>query len=228
MGFLGMAALLWVGRRRALRPVTLTAVLTFAATSLAFPVATQSGTYLHAAGPAFVLLLICGVVALDAVVARLGRWRHWTRPVAWLGPAFAIAALAPLCFVTITALGGQADDTRLSYEVLPAAMARAGVPLDGAHPVITDNPIWLAEAAGVPTLSLPEESPEAVLTLANRFGARLLIVRGETGRAWPDVLLRGGAASKCFQEVSLTENSGDKPEKGSPLSEIHVFRIACA
>jgi hypothetical protein len=227
VGLLGIVALFWVGRRRALRPVVLVSIFTFLVTSLAFPVATQSGTFLHAAGPAFVLLVIGGIVALDSFVATVGRWRHWTRPVAWLGPAFAIAALAPLCFVTVTTLGHQADDTKTRYEVLPAALARAGVPLDGTHPVITDNPIWLAETIGIPTLSLPDESPEAVLTLANRFDARLLIVRGGTDRAWPNILLRGGPASKCFQEVSLTDNSEKKPVGGTPLLTIRVFRIAC-
>lgn len=227
LSLLGIVALFWVGRRRALRPVVLVSTFTFLVTSLVFPVATQSGTFLHAAGPAFVLLVVGGIVALDSFVATVGRWRHWTRPVAWLGPAFAIAALAPLCFVSVTTLGRQADDAKTRYEVLPAALARAGVPLDGAHPVITDNPIWLAETTGIPTLSLPDESPEAVLTLANRFDARLLIVRGGTERAWPDILLGGGSAAKCFQEVDLTDNSGKKPVGGTPLFEIRVFRIAC-
>jgi hypothetical protein len=227
VGLLGIVALFWVGRRRALRPVVLLSAITFLVTSLVFPVATQSGTFLHAAGPAFVLLLIAGAVALDAFIARVGRWRHWTRPVAWLGPAFAIAAVAPLCFVTVTTLGRQADDAKTRYEVLPAALARAGYPLDGAHPIITDNPIWLAETAGVPTLSLPEEGPEAVLALADHFGAQILIVRGGTERAWPEILFGGGSAAKCFQEVDLTDNSGKKPVGGTPLFEIRVFRIAC-
>jgi hypothetical protein len=174
-----------------------------------------------------VLLVIGGVVALDACIAAIGRLRHWTHPVAWLGPAFAIAALAPLCGVSLTNLKLQADEAKVRYQLLPAAMASAGVPLDGTHPVITDTPIWLAETAGVPTLSLPEESPEAVLALADHFGARLLVVRSGTERDWPDILLRGGPASKCFQEVPLTDNSGNKPEKGTPLFIIRVFRIVC-
>src|ERR1035437_8781945 len=96
LGLLGIVALFWVGRRRALRPVVLVSIFTFLVTSLAFPVATQSGTFLHAAGPAFVLLVIGGIVALDSFVATVGRWRHWTHTVAWLGPAFAIAAVGPL------------------------------------------------------------------------------------------------------------------------------------
>jgi hypothetical protein len=227
VGLVGLLALPWLGRRRALRPLVLASVFTFLVTSLAFPVATQSGTYLHAAGSVFVLLTVCCVAATDELIVRIGRLRHWTNPVAWLGPAFAIAAVVPLCGVTVTTIARQADDVRNRYEALPAAMARAGVPLDGSHPVVTDNPIWLAEAAHVTAIALPEESPEAVLDLAHHFGARLLIVRGGTDREWPDILNRGGTAARCFQEVPLTDNSGVKPDNGSALAEIHVFRIVC-
>ena len=227
VGPLGLLALPRAGRRPALRPLALAAAVTFLVTTLAFPVATQSGTYLHAAGPAFVLLTICCVIALDGFIARVGRLRRWTRPVAWLGPAFALAAIAPLCVVSVAAVSQAADEVRARYDALPAAMARAGVPLDGSRPVITDNPIWLAESARIPTLALPEESPDAVLDLAGRFGARLLIVRGDTAREWPEVLDRGGTAARCFEEVPLTENPGAAPSKGSSLASIHVFRIVC-
>jgi hypothetical protein len=227
VGLVGLAALPWAGRRRALRPLVLVSVFTFLATSLMFPVATQSGTYLHASEAALVLAAVCCLVVLDQAIVRIGRIRHWTRPVAWLGPAFAIAAAAPLCFVSVNSVAGQASYTSSRYETLAVAMAGAGVPLDNSSPVITDTPIWLAEAARVRTLALPEESPASVLDLANRFGARLVVVRDSTDREWPAILAQGGAASKCFQEVPLADISGNKPEKGSQLAEIHVFRIVC-
>jgi hypothetical protein len=224
---IGLLVLPWVGLRRAIRPLALAATFTFVVTSLAFPVATLSGTYLHAAGAAFVLLSICCLVAVDGFVAWVGRLRGWTRPVAWLGPAFALAAIAPLCVLSVSSLSNQAGGVQARYDALPAAMARAGVPLDGAKPVITDNPIWLAEAARVPTLALPEEPPDAVLDLARHFGAALLVVRAGTGREWPDILNSGGNAASCFVEVPLTEISGSRPLQGSPLASIHVFRIVC-
>ena len=226
VGVLGLLALPWTGRRRALRPLVLTAGLTFATTSLIFPVATTSGTFLHAAGAIYVLLAISCLMALDTLVVGIGRLRHWTRPVAWIGPGLAIAAIVPLCVVTVTGMARQSDDVRARYEALPAAMARAGVLVETAGPVITDNPIWLAEAARVPTLALPQESPDAVLALAHRFGAKILVVR-EDGRKWPAILVDGGTAALCFQEVPLSDNSGRKVEEGSPLAEIHVFRIVC-
>ncbi|HEX7497314.1 MAG TPA: hypothetical protein VF344_02470, partial [Candidatus Limnocylindrales bacterium] len=226
VGILGLLALPWTGRRRALRPLVLTAVLTFSATSLLFPVATTSGTFLHAAGATYVLLAISCLVALDVFLVLVGRLRHWTRPVAWIGPGLAIAAILPLCIVTVTTVSGQADDVRTRYEALPAAMARAGIPLDTDGPVITDNPIWLAESTRVRALALPQESPDAVLALAHRFGAKILIVR-EDGAKWPAVLVDGGTAALCFQEVPLSDNSGRRVQEGTALAEIHVFRIVC-
>jgi hypothetical protein len=226
IGILGLVSLYWAGRRRTLRPLVVTALLTFTATSALFPVATTQGTYLHAAGATHVLLAICGLVGLDAFIARVGTIRRWTRPVAWLGPALAVATVAPLCFVSVGSVARLADETRLAYEELPAAMAAAGVPLDGSGPVITDNPIWLAESERITTLALPQESPTSVLALARRFGSRLLIIR-EGGDRWPSILGEGDPASVCFQEVTLTDNSGRKVEEGWPLAQIHVFRIAC-
>jgi hypothetical protein len=226
VGILGLLALPWSGRRRALRPLVLTAVLTFSASSLLFPVATTSGTFLHAAGATYVLLEISCLVALDLFLVRVGRLRHWTRPVAWIGPALAIAAILPLCIVTVTTVAGQANDVRTRYEALPAAMARAGVSLETDGPVITDNPIWLAESTRVRALALPQESPDAVLALAHRFGAKILVVRDD-GARWPSVLVDGGTAALCFQEVPLSDNSGRKVQEGTALAEIHVFRIVC-
>ncbi len=227
VGLVGLLALPWAGRLRSLRPLVLASILTFLVTSLVFPVATLSGTYLHAAGSAFVLLAVSCAVALDAFIVRVGRLRHWTRPVAWLGPGFAIAAIAPLCLVAVTSIATQADDVRNRYDALPAAMAQAGVPLDDSAPVITDNPIWLAEATGVRSLALPEEQPASVLDLARRFGAKLLIVRSGTGREWPEILTSGATDAECFSEVALSYHPGAMPAKDSPLAGLHVFRIVC-
>lgn len=227
IGLLGLFLLPRVWRLASLRPLVLTAVLTFAVTSLLFPVSTQSGTFLHSAGAFFVLLVVSCLVALDALISWVGRMRHWTRPVAWLGPAFAIAALIPLTGVSVSSISRQAADVQARYEALPAAMTRAGLPLASAGPVISNFPIWLAEAARIRTLALPEESPQDVLDLARQFGARVVIVQNDDQREWPGILSRGGSGSGCFQEVPLTDNLGARPELGSPLAEIRAFRIVC-
>ncbi len=226
IGLVGLVALPWAGCRAALRPLTIVAVVTLTFTSLFFPVSTTWGTFLHAAGSIFVLLIVSCLVGLDGLIAAIGRFRHWTRPVAWLGPALAVAVALPLLAVQVVALGRTARDVQALYQALPAAMARAGVPLAGAGPIVSDHPIWLAELAGVRTLALPEESPQSVLDLAHRFGATL-VVQTDDRRQWPAVLGSDQTGARCFKELHLTDDLGHTPEEGTPLGQIHVFRIVC-
>ena len=228
IGLIGLLALPNCVRLRALRPLVLLAVVTFLVTSLVFPVSTLWGTFLHAAGAIYVLLIVSCLVALDRFIAWIGRLRHWWRPVAWLGPAMATAVVVPLMFVSVVSLDRSADDTRARFDALPAALDRAGVPLAANAPVITDNPIWLAETAHVTAVALPEESPQSVLALARHFGSRLLIVaQTDGGGEWPAILNDGGPAAQCFREVLLTDESGKSPPKGSALFQIRAFRIVC-
>jgi hypothetical protein len=228
IGFIGLLALPRCARLRTLRPLVLVAVFTFVVTSLVFPVSTTWGTYLHSAGATYVLLTVSCLIALDACVAWIGRIRHWWRPVAWLGPALATAVAIPLLFVSVFSLDKQSNTIQARYDALPAAMERAGLPLADNGPIITDNPIWLAETSHVTSLALPEESPDAVLALAHHFGSRLVVIVGiDKNREWPDVLNAGNSGSQCFREVHLTDISGSAPEESSPLARIHVFRIVC-
>jgi hypothetical protein len=167
------------------------------------------------------------LASLDAFIAAIGRVRHWTRPVAWLGPAFAIAAIGPLTFVSVASVSRQSSETAATWQALPAAMAAAGVPLDGSGPVITNYPIWLAESARVPTLALPEESPGSVVDLAGRFGAHLLVIRLDPGRDWPSVLQGGGTAADCFHEVPLPDSTAGGDPETAPLARIRVYLIVC-
>ncbi len=228
VGFLGLLTLPRCARLYALRPLVVLAVITFLVTSLVFPVSTIWGTFLHAAGAIYVLLIVSFLVALDAFIAWIGRLRHWWRPVAWLGPTLATAVVVPLLFVSVVSLDRAADTTRARFEALPAALDRAGVPLAANAPVITDNPIWLAETAHVTALALPEESPQAVSALARRFGSKLLVViPTDDGGEWPAILDGGGPGTQCFREVQLTDDSGNSPPRGSPLFQIRAFRIVC-
>ena len=228
IGLIGLLALPNCARLHALRPLVLVAVITFLVTSLVFPVSTTWGTFLHAAGAIYVLLIVSCLVALDSFIAWIGRLRHWWRPVAWLGPALATAVVVPLMFVSVVSLDRGADTTRASFDALPAALDRAGVALAANAPIITDDPIWMAETANVTALALPEESPESVLDLARRFGSRLLVVVGTgEGGPWPAILDDGGPATQCFREVQLTDSSGKPPSKGSPLFQVRAFRIVC-
>jgi hypothetical protein len=228
IGALGLISMPIVRRSHALRPLLLFATLTFTITSLAFPVSTQFGTFLHAAGAIFVLLIVACVFGLDAFIARVGRIRHWTRPVAWLGPVFAVTVAIPLSVLSVGGISRNAADTELRYRQLDVAMARAGAPLETAGPVIANFPVWLSESTGATAIALPDESPESVLDLAHRFGSTLLVLDlPDRGRHWPAALGDGSAAAECFMEVELTDNYGGTRLEGTPLAGFHVFRIVC-
>lgn len=227
VGVIGLAALVAFGRvrlARSLRPLILLATITFGATTLLFPVATTWGTYLHAAGPAHVLLIVACLAGLDAAIARVGRWRGWTNPVAWLGPTLAVAT-SVLFSLSLAAYGGQAADVEARYRALPDALAAAGAtPDELAAPIVTDFPIWYAEGTRRPALALPDESPTAVVALAGRFGASLLVLGSDERGRWPAVLSAGGSGAACFHELALPAiYTGG----GGPLAGTRVFRIRC-
>src|SRR6185436_15548069 len=92
VSFIGLVALPWFARLRSVAPLAVLSVTTFLVTSLVFPVSTTWGTYLHAAGPAHVLLIVSALLGLDAFIAWVGVRRGWTRPVAWLGAALTVSA----------------------------------------------------------------------------------------------------------------------------------------
>ena len=225
LSVLGLLALPWQARGRAIRPVALVGGLTFAITTLAFPVATTWGTFLHAAGPVHVLLVLSALLALDAAIARLGAWRHWTRPVAWLGGALGVFGSLLFSIVLLPTFGSGSQGTATYYDTLGVRMAAAGHPLDAtAGPVITDFPIWLAESERIPALALPDESPEDVIDLADAFpGTHLLVVTAEHGR-WPAILDSGSRGTGCYRELDLGPGPAGEPD---PLAGTRAFEIVC-
>jgi hypothetical protein len=224
IGLIGLASAI---RSRAVWPVTLVAGVTFAATSLLFPVSTTWGTFLHAAVPAHVLLLLGCLVALDAAIARAGRWRGWTRPVAWLGPALAVSAGALFTAVLLPGFGADGRQTAAKYAVLRAALAQHDPFFAATGPVITDFPIWLAEETGYRTLALPNEPPASVLDLASRFpGTTLLVVdAGQDAGRWPAILDDRGPGASCFQALPIPSPSDDYA--GRAIRETRMYRVGC-
>jgi hypothetical protein len=218
---IGLVALPWTAGGRVLRPLVLFSIVTFVLTTLLFPVSSTWGTFQHAAGAIEVLLVISAVLALDAVIERVGRIRGWTRPVAWLGPALTISAGLLFCLVILPSEGQSGRHTATQFAAIPTELAAAGVPLEHEGPVITDTPIWFAEETGHQALALPDESPVDVLDLANQFGATLLVVRADNGGIWPEVASSGATGASCFVPVTQPEVPGVSPERAE------VFRIAC-
>jgi hypothetical protein len=226
ISIIGLLALPWQARPRALRPLVWFSLVTFLFISLVFPAATQWGTFLHAAGPVHVLIVISALLALDAAIARLAARQGWTRPVAWLGAAMGIFGSLLFSAVLLPTFGTGSQTTATLYDELGARMAATGRPLDeSAGPVISNFPIWMAEVYRIPALALPDEPPEDVLDLAATFpGTRYLVLISPEGDHWPADLAAGTPGSECFQPLDLGPYSG---EGGDPLGETTVYEIAC-
>ncbi|HEY8987931.1 MAG TPA: hypothetical protein VIM39_02845 [Candidatus Limnocylindrales bacterium] len=225
LSLVGFFALPLVVRLRSLRAVVVVSGITFLVTSLVFPVATTWGTFLHAAGPVHVLLVIAALVGLDRLIAAVGQRRAWTNPVAWLAPTLTVSGAILFTVVLFPSFGGNSRGIEIRYQALERQMTAAGMPLDGLGPVITDFPIWLAAATNVDALALPAESPASVADLAATFGARTLIISGDDRGGWPGVLAAGGPGSDCFQLVDIGVPADD--EAARSLSDTRVFRITC-
>jgi hypothetical protein len=225
LSLVGLVALPLVVRLRSLRPVVVVGGITFLVTSLLFPVATTWGTFLHAAGPVHVLLVIAALVGLDRLIAAVGRRRAWTNPVAWLAPALTVSGAILFTAVLFPAFGGTSGGYAGRYRALDVQMRTAGMPLDTLGPVITDFPIWLAAATGADALALPAESPASVANLAQTFGARTLIISGDDHGGWPAVLDAGGPAADCFAPIDLGVPVDE--ETARALKGTRVYRIVC-
>ncbi len=203
-----------------LRPLPLFSVITFAVASLVFPVATTWGTFLHAAGAIQVLLVISALLVLDAGIDWVGRRRGWTRPVAWLGPTFAVAGCLLFSGVLLGQDGAASRASAAHFHALSAALRDPtfALPIDTEPgPIITDVPIWLAESTRHSTLALPNEPADSVLSLARAFDppARLLVVSTDNTGVWPATIFAGDPETDCFVPLEL------------PLADTLAFRIRC-
>lgn len=226
MSVIGLLTAPWQARGRALRPVVMVSLFIFLVTSLAFPVATTWGTFLHAAGAVHVLLVLCALLAIDGALVRLGARLGWTRPVAWLGALLGVFSSMLFSAALLPSFGGGSRGTAAMYEELGARMEAIGRPLDAsAGPVISNFPIWMAEVYRVPALALPDEPPEDVLDLVAEFpGTRLLVLISPEGDHWPQDLDAGLAGSECFTPLDLGPYAGAGDD---PLADTTVYDIAC-
>jgi hypothetical protein len=224
----GLIALPWQARGFAIRPLVAVSLLMFVITSLLFPAATQWGTFLHAAAPVHVLLILSGILAIDAAVTRLGRRMAWERSVTWVGAVGSVAVSLMFSAVLLPGYGQSSRDTARQFAELGTRMAAIGRPLDAtAGPVISNFPIWMAETQRVSALALPNESPEDVLDLAAYpafRGTHLLVLVGGGGSHWPADLDSGQPGSDCFTPLDLGPYTGQGVD---PLDDTTVYDVRC-
>jgi hypothetical protein len=225
LSLIGLVSLPLVVRLLSLRALLLLSAITFLVTSLVFPVATTWGTFLHAAGPVHVLLVVSALRGLDRLIEAVGRRRGWTNPVAWLAPALTITGAILFTVALFPSFGQQSASIAARYDALEAQLAAAGRPVGADGPTITDFPIWLATATDSRALALPAESPASVLDLARTFGARTLVMSGDDHGGWPAVLSGGGTDAQCFEPVDI--GTPADPAAADALADTRVWRIVC-
>ena len=226
LSLIGLAALPWTARDRAVRPVLLLSVLTFLVTSLLFPVATTWGTFLHAAGPAHVLIVLSALLALDGLLVAVGRRLGWTKEVGWLGAVMGVTSSVLFSVVLLNGFASGTRDTARLYDELAIRMSAADRPLaEPGTKLMSNFPIWVAESERVSTLALPDEPPRDVLDLASSFpGTRYLILTDPESRHWPTDLESGSPGSECFTPIDLGRYSGTGED---PLDTTTVYEIGC-
>lgn len=228
LSVIGLLALPWLVRTRAVQPLLIVSAITFFVTGLVFPVSTTWGTFLHAAGASHVLLIVSALVALDRLLVEIGRRRAWTRPVAWLAPALTVSGALLFAAALLPSFGTGSADTARQFEALDRRMTAAGLPIGEIGPVITDAPIWVPYVSGGTGLALPWEPLASVLDLARHFGAQTVVVVGGADHPFPALVDAGGADSACFAEVDLDAPPGGSRGPAEPaLAATRAFRIVC-
>ena len=224
VGIAGLAAAIGMRRAPALRqPTALTALLLsglliYLSTSLLFPVATLWGTFLHASGPLLVALGTVAALGGDALLARVSRWRRWERPNIVIAPVALIALTTLFTTFQVRLVGSQASDVAETMEALGRSLAAVRADAGDSAPdtIITDHPMWLADATGTYAVALPDEDISSVIALGKVFDTHWVVVAGERGR-YPDALLEPDART-CLR--------ADPVAVGAGQAEAWLFQLA--
>ena len=226
---IGLVGLPWAVRGAAIRPVVIVAFATFLVTSLVFPVATTWGTFLHAAGPAQVLLVVSALLALDATIAWVGRRQGWTRPVAWLG-----ALLGVFGSLLFTVAAPADVRRRLAGDRRPVRGARRG---HGRRPATrsmrrparssrTSRSGWPRRCGSRPWHSPTSRHATCSASPTTRASsAKLVVLLDADSLHWPADLDAGVDGASCFREIDLGTDPSTVAD--DPLGDARAFEIVC-
>lgn len=224
LSVIGLLALPWLLRTRAVQPLLIVSAITFLVTGLVFPVSTTWGTFLHAAGAVHVLLIVSALLALDRLLIAIGRRRAWTRPVAWLAPALTVSGALLFSALLLPSFGeGSAATSRILRDAA-ARLEAVAIPADQGAPVLTDAPIWLPYVRGGTGLALPYEPPSSVLDLARHFDARTVVLFS-SDHPFRSAIAGGTAQdAACFEDVTppATVVLG-----GHDADTLRIYRVVC-
>ncbi len=224
LSLIGLVALPWMTRTRAIQPLLLISVLIFLVTSLLFPVSTTWGTFLHAAGAIHVLLVISALLALDRLILAVGRRRDWTRPVAWLAPALTVSGALLFSAMLLPTFADGSQSTRRELTDAAFRLDEVGVPLGDKTPIISDAPIWLPYIGRGTGLALPYEPPSSVLDLARHFGARIVVVTSGDHPFRAAIAAGTAPDATCFEDITPGPSSA---LGGHAADTLRIYRVVC-
>lgn len=205
-------------RPTGLMAVLLSGLLIFVTTALLFPVATLAGTFGHASGALLVGLAVVAAVGADALLARISAAREWDRPNVIIGPITLVSMALLMTGFQVALFGTQSRDRQAQIVAVASSLeevaAERGVELPAT--IITDHPMWLADATGGYAIALPDEEVASVQELAELFDAPWVVVIDERGR-YPEALLTDGARA-CL--------GADPTPLEAAKTEVWLFELA--
>ena len=184
VGVVGLVALVLMrrspafGLTGALGVLLLSGVLTFVTTVVLFPVATRWGTYLHTSGPLMVALAVAAALGGDALLARISAVRAWPKPNVIVAPIALIAITLVLLGLQVLFVSRQAQTLQDRYASIRSGAEAAASELGEDIPdvIISDHPIWIADALGRAGAALPDEDPTSLGQLARALETTWLVV----------------------------------------------------
>jgi hypothetical protein len=217
VGLVGLIALvgLWrapVTRRpTALMALLLSGALTVVSTMLLFPVATLWGTFMHSSGPLLVALGVLAALGGDALLARISAWRDWERANIIVAPVALVSMAALFTVFQVRVFSDQSLAAEARYAQLADSLVAVAEAGGGELPetLITDHPMWLADATGGYAIALPDEDIDALTELSGLFEAPWVVVVGERGR-YPETLLEVSAQACLTADPVPIEAAGTK------------------
>jgi hypothetical protein len=217
IGLAGLLALMVMWRAPAVRrPTALAALLSsgaiiFVSTVLLFPVASLWGTFAHSSGPLLAALVVMAALGGDVALARISAIRRWERPNVIVAPVALLAVVVVLGMLQFALVIEQSRGTERRYATLTEALSQVQVDLGAPMPdtIITDHPMWLADALGRAAIALPDEPPNSIRLLGAIFDAPWVVVIDERGR-YPGALLTDVARS-CLTHDPRPLSAGDSP-----------------
>jgi hypothetical protein len=170
-------------------------------------VATRWGTFLHASGPLLVALLVMAVLGSDALLARISRMRGWRQANVVIGPITLIVIAAVLGSLQLSLVADQSRGRQARYTALARAIASVAEQEGQSVPatIITDHPMWIADALHRDAIVLPDEDLASVMELSRRFEAPWIVVVDGRGRYPADLLDPGALGCQDGPPVPLEQ-----------------------